>query len=451
MKIDTTPQISWKESPESLLSKPRLEATRQSLGSPLIYQPISQPTYGSTPKSQGFPLHKIISSQPQQNERFPPYTPLTPPAEFNDEDAMEWSPSQPQRNLSISKGSQVNRQSTSNIFGSIDLGRALPTDKAGSLARPVELMEDSLVPSLQRRDAAFRSYAPLAPAKFSSQEDTGLEDIFTSFFSLGTEPGQRRDPPKSPFRGKLDLTIPSKNVSRCVFDLILLGSCFLSWQKGWFTGHIELTSLGVISIISGQSLYETLTASAPYRSYSNILVYFAELLISAVLGQVVRGGTHMTTWDNFGKALLVIMAIQEVVQIYESVPSSQQQSPSQGTSDNRQQRQRTNTSGLPISNALKASSSNPPIPFSSSQNPYESLSQPAPTSSFDALTFGNAPQPPLAPPKLFTSLSLGSKPPSSSPFFDPHNPPTLASSVHPRGADRQQLLAARSRRSWGGF
>jgi hypothetical protein len=407
-----------------------------------MYQPLPQLSNISNSQPPLFPLHKIISQQTQQQFAA---IPLTPPAESYG-DAMEWSPSQSQ--LSIPQDSQLLQRSSDTLLGSIDLHRALPGYQPRELSRPPELTGDPPSPSFYRKksgssepsySAEPRYYEPLAPAKFSMQEDTGLEDIFTSFFSLGNEPGKMIRPRRTsmkPFRAKAALTTPSKDISTHILGLAILTSCFFAWHNEYFSGQIELASLGVTAVFSGLSLFDTLKAPSPYRSYANLLIFFVELAASMLLGQVKFGRAHTHTWDTSGKFLVGVMITQEMRQLYDSITSAKQHGTTNKRSTSKNRREKTQP--------LPTRDTNPSNPPPNSHETYQSQSQPLPPPprSFDSLSFGE-PKKPLSEPKLFPSFSFGSKPPSSSPFFDPHKPPSLTSSIHPPGADRKRLLGTR--------
>jgi hypothetical protein len=213
--VDTTPLVNWQASPTPLVSRGQYVPPEQS-AAPLFSPPSSQqePT-----TSQAFPVNNLASSM---RPSYDAWRPPTPPEE--DPNAMEWEPTS---NLQVKPRSihQKPVAQPSPFYGTLP---ALPTNrllrsKPESLPQPRQAIGvppgffDRAPGSVSRTQQSSTETPRLAQPKFfppsDREADTGLESMFSSVFSLNTDPSEVREqstPQSIQYRKNPALTPPRR-------------------------------------------------------------------------------------------------------------------------------------------------------------------------------------------------------------------------------------------------
>ena len=279
IRTDYNTRVLFQESPEPLIAR----RTQQS-SSISEFNQAKGDLYTSPPKPSKRPF-SINDLAPRVQQQPTPYQPLTPPPDENDDEAMDWTPSQETsfrpttiyRSLD-SAAQQAEQSQESPFHGRLPPNIVSQNHRLRNPPNPPTFRKASTkqkeaffnIPNKQAgRDedsdafsVAESTAADLSPMKFSSptffpqsdhHAETGLEDILARSFTIAEEPAEIREKQKLgrkvEDRRRLVATGPV-NWTRMLICCILLGFCVLLVRTGYQPPNHQLwlrTAQGWIS------------------------------------------------------------------------------------------------------------------------------------------------------------------------------------------------------------
>jgi hypothetical protein len=345
VKIDTTPLVSWQDSPVQLLSQRQYNP---SIAAGIAPQPFSSRV--SRPEAlvaQSFPISSLAPEPRRQIWQAP-----TPPPE-EDPDAMEWEPSQTFQ-------PKPRRPKISAPPGPSPFHGALPAMPTNRLLHPQPQRQPpqkeaiGLPPGFfdnrNHLETEFKaaSLPPMAQPKFFSkgdrEADTGLENIFDTVFSL-------RDAPAIPkMAAKESLSVeqanPDPNILNLHCDtiveashpvvglsairaakLVIFAVGLITWYLSWkFQPDVPQMKVGIIGIAGMASLPWTLlesrrstfTSNVSDRVWSGVMVFSAAFLALKQLSHAVTKANQDD--DEMAMLFLFLCACWELPRLFDWTP-----------------------------------------------------------------------------------------------------------------------------------
>ena len=299
VKVDTTPLVSWQESPAPMLSRRQYVPPQQPM--PDLFSPRPSQSLQDSPES--FLVNNLASGTRTSYEA---WRPLTPPEE--DVDAMEWEPtSNPQfRPRAPKPPSQP-----SPFHGTLP---SLPNNrllqpKSQTLPQPRQAIgvPPGFFDRLQGNAAKGQSDSAKAPAfaqpKFFTRQDretdTGLESMFDSVFSLNADPVEVREQQASRSlrhrngaarASAKDVRVQWQSPSQIIhcFTAAVSAISFLTWillnhsGANWSGIKFGITSLNALIPLLG--VFLRLPEIVTLRCFNDLRWPLAESCAFAVLG-----------------------------------------------------------------------------------------------------------------------------------------------------------------------
>jgi Ima1 N-terminal domain len=328
VRVDTTPLVNWQAGPAPLLSKRQYVPPEQSPTQ--LFSPPSSQLESST--SQAFPVNNLASSV---GPSYDAWRPPTPPEE--DPNAMEWEPTS---NLQV-KPRRIHQKPVtqpSPFYGTLP---ALPTNrllhpKPQSLSQPRQAIGvppgffDRVSGNASRTQRNSTEAPRLAQPKFfppsDREADTGLEGMFSSVFSLNTDPTEVRErstPQPMQHRNKPAPTPPHCGSSLWTTKLIhgisaaislvgLLTWIFMSYLSvSWPLVRFVITSAtAMIPVVDAVLNISRPVSQRRFGEITGFLVEFCALLVFG-LNKVYGGLLDVEKCDLAVAGVLSILCWQE--------------------------------------------------------------------------------------------------------------------------------------------
>ena len=260
----------------------------------------------------------------------------------------------------------------------------------------------------------------MAPPRFfppsDLKNDTGLESIFDSTFTLQDGPPEVRasqgtQQPQRIYR-KLPATLPSP-WQRVMKIIMLLFACLalsVVAKHPRFGLHLRFSALGVAAMVSGTSLSSSMQTSKAFWNVSDILLFALELAMSIFLGSAVKSsiqtGVNAQSTSQLSMWLLGVMTLQEILMFGSEMRTSRQPL-SNSTHANPQTSTRTPSYDSLAAKSLAITNQELPTTSQTTNNPSQAqIHQPrttrskskresfVPSTTLSGLSLGPRPEPP---------------------------------------------------------
>lgn len=176
--------------------------------------------------------------------------------------------------------------------------------------------------ALSGKDTGPTSAHAIAQPKFfphaDHNNDTGLEGLFDTTFSMHDEPHIVRNAIRPPRRSSETPVIKTspRATSPHTISTCLLVLCLLVWQitdsDSLHRRHMEIAGLAIASMVAGLSLLEALNKPRNSWSLSDVLLFLVEVAISIffVINQP-HGPAEWGLFDTVRRWLLICITLQE--------------------------------------------------------------------------------------------------------------------------------------------
>ncbi len=278
-----------------------------------------------------------------------PHNPPTPPPDEDGVEEMDWSPSQqPLPPPSKYQMPVPNITQPSPFYGHLPptpisqahrlrnppqqppFRKATATQKQGFFGRRISHLESDNTSEASTTDSPIKSIIKsrvsspqMAQPKFHYQApnemDTGLESIFSKAFSLAEEPREVRVARENKQKLADGHTDDGMNPKLQALSYITLALSIIAWLLAPKIPHwgvrVRLACLGVVSIVAGRGLIETMRRGKVYWIWSDIFVYGSEFCLATFLGRAIKfplqeGNTDVVSLA--GVVFLGAMFLQEL-------------------------------------------------------------------------------------------------------------------------------------------
>ncbi|KAL6714945.1 hypothetical protein ACLMJK_007205 [Lecanora helva] len=365
ISIDYTPRVFFQDSPEPSTFQTAPQRTDSSAQYTL--DPIVDRTSFSRPQSElnnpSFSINDLapLSRQAQPTLHHSPYPPLTPPPEENDNDVMDWTPSQqamlrptsthrpsklisqppqpppfrghlpadvvsmehrlrnPPNKPMFRKASEAQKQ---NFFKTPRRGPQQDSDHISDTGTEYE-------PSVAETEtpATVKFAQPKLHLPSGQPADTGLERLLANAFSLDDEPQEVRTLQQQETQPQERAPLPNAktrvHLHRLPVLLILVVSYFVLTERlkiaDRYRAQFQLTTLILSSLASVRSLTFVLCKDPSQWSGSDLVIFMAELAASLGLASLNQSPSTASYFNSnngslrtFATTLIAIMAVQEL-------------------------------------------------------------------------------------------------------------------------------------------
>lgn len=322
-----------------------------------------RPDYYKTQASahrQTFSINNLAPSRPYQS----PYNPPTPPPDYDEVEAMDWTPSQQSLPpASLYRLPKPTRVEPSPFYGRLPQtpksqahklrNPSQPTFQKASSARKQNFFKsprrqlnqdevselgsdtESVSTGINQSEVASPQFAP--PKFFPRADflqDTGLESIFSQTFSIAEEPYESS---MARERQEQSNRSPHPNSMVKLSCVLFLSLSILAW---WYATRIpslvtllRFASLGVAAIVAVLGLLQCIERNEDHWSWIGMLFYTSELCFATLLGGAVK--MQFTNADSNGLRLVGLglfgfMVLQEswIIFSMSSAPRRRRSKPS---------------------------------------------------------------------------------------------------------------------------
>lgn len=361
--MDYSAPVQFQDSPAPLVSQ-TTQQKAAGVGTRVPGYTHRQPTSSITRNDGGIRPFSIMDFAPPKEQPHPSvYQPYTPPPDDDDNEAMDWTPSQEIKNLrpasSYRTSNAVSQQPQPFSYRENNRANALhnlrnPTNQPmfheGFERRDQEpyktpkknTMQDPYdeSPLATPYEPSLAAGSPeLSPIKFAQpkffphtdREDLGLESLMANNFSLAETPrevrarrqqyGKRRDEKQS----KLDDAYAQWNGPAALFLLAI--SCMV-WTStplrslAAFQVHFRLAALCIAALVILKSLLPAVRKNSD-RSLSDIVLLAFELITTIMFGGVLRQRAAISSLEDGikpletpGIILIAVLIAQEGLILY---------------------------------------------------------------------------------------------------------------------------------------
>ncbi len=311
------------------------------------HRQLETPEIQSAVYSRHFSLHDLAPDH--SRSRVLPHNPPTPPPDEDGVEEMDWTPSQqplpppskyqmpvpnltqpspfyghlppapispahrlrnPPQRLAFQKATATQKQG---FFGR-RISHLEPdnTSEASTIDSPIKSINKSRVASPQMAQPRFFYQSP-------KEMDTGLESIFSKAFSLAEEPSEVRAARENKQKSSDGHADDGLNPKVQVLSYLTLALSIIAWLSApkmphWGV-HIRLACLGVVAIVAGRGLLETVRKGKVYWRWSDMFVYGFELCLATFLGRAIQLPLQKGNTDEVslaGVVFLGAMFLQEL-------------------------------------------------------------------------------------------------------------------------------------------
>ena len=363
VRMDYSAPVKFQDSPEPLVSQ-TTQPSGSGVGTRGLDDMAQQPNPSNTRNNGNIRPFSIMDFVPPNQQRHPlVYQPLTPPPDDDDNEAMDWTPSQDEKHLRPA----ASYRTANAVFQQpqpFPYRENLPANALHSLRNPPKqpMFCKESEPRNQRsiqtpkrytiRDSYDESpfatpYKPsltagspeLSPVRFAQprffphtdREDLGLETLMANNFSLAEEPHEIRV--HQQLHGKREIGAQPKmdnlyaQWDRPVALLLLAISCMV-WTStptpslGAFRVHSELAALCIAALVVIKSLLSAVRKDSD-RSLSAIVFLVFALITTIILGGALRQRAAISSpedtigpLETLGIILIAVLIAHEAWMLY---------------------------------------------------------------------------------------------------------------------------------------
>ncbi|KAL1959222.1 hypothetical protein VTO42DRAFT_2727 [Malbranchea cinnamomea] len=374
IKFDTTPVVKWQDNIEPLVLKTQEKHNLQPSNPPESQEPL--PSARSSLES--FPIANLA---PPRRANPQPYAPLTPPDEaVNDEDVMDWTPSQQsfQPNHNRSYLTAQSHPAPSPFQGKLPPAPKPPSWQLRSrnpqpAPVPIENKPNPFhnapilhpTPSLndETQHSSGHTEMVMVPPKFfppsDHAADTGLESLFDKTFTLADEPSEVRESQRASRRRSksTSATTPGNRISHALKCALLTATLLMSAATRFSTisrNTVEAFMLAICFVNAGFSLLESLMKPLSHWGPLEFLLPILELVACSYLAILhSHGPFDPILFDRVGKGLTAFMLGQELMALRSIIVGGQTTTPA-SSPPNTQPAERVKKDPAPATSSKRA-------------------------------------------------------------------------------------------------